>query len=180
MAFLWFRHELEIGAHRMHSARSEATRLATGRISTPASARATTTGFWPACACSRWAGPVATVCKRARRHGRCRTLASSSVSRFRPVSRFQWGNSRFPQISQSVTRKAKRCALPAAWGAAGRTRDAYGLGRCGHHRARGSKAARSASLWCTRARRERTVKGGWPPGAAGRRPPGVCPGVRLH
>jgi hypothetical protein len=32
---------------------------------------------------------------------------------FRTVSRFQRENSRFPQISQSVTREANRCALPA-------------------------------------------------------------------
>jgi hypothetical protein len=48
---------------------------------------------------------------------------------FRPVSRFQWGNSRFPQISQSVTREAKRCALPAVDGGPGKDPHSSGVRR---------------------------------------------------
>lgn len=52
--------------------------------------------------------------------GRCGPVAGRFRQPFRPVSRFQWRDSRFPQISQSVTRRATRCAFPACRTPAGR------------------------------------------------------------
>jgi hypothetical protein len=74
------------------------------------------------CAFRGWAGRWRPCARDLGVLGRCGLWLAVSVRRFRPVFRFQWGNSRFPQISFTVTSQASRCALPALATPSGRTR----------------------------------------------------------